>query len=76
MVVEAVWSELVSTGFPVQQGKNREISCVRLGFRPHAPSNRLLQLPFLAQFPSNRNREFSDRNREDLGGNREFEVPL
>ena len=76
LVVEAVSGEPVSAEFPAKQGKNREIPCIRPEAHRHLPPNRLFSQPFLAKFPSNKNRELSDRNREDLGGNRGFTILL
>ena len=50
--------------FPVMQGKYREFSQITPKSGPHAPYKDLNFLVLLVEFPTRRNREFFDRNRE------------
>ncbi len=70
--MDAVWCEPVSAEFPVKQGKNREFSQNHPIIRPIGPSNRLVSLVLLVEFPKHRNREFFQGNREFNSWNREL----
>ena len=59
-------------GFPVMQGKNREIPRFQATPGKTTCRNAKLSLGFRLKFPTQRNRERSKPNREICGGNREF----
>ena len=72
LAVLAVCSELVSAGFPVMQGKYREILRKWRRSRPTSSSNQLKFLSIIGKFPAQRNREILKPDRELIPRNREL----
>ena len=73
LAVQAVWCEPVSRfDFPILQGKNKEFLRVAPESGLPTQGNVLIFLHLLFEFPTRWNREFLNRNRECVAGNREF----